>query len=1111
MTILENPAPSSSFRNWQNIATGYGAFCVQERTAAARRPSVISFAPAEKPFRIIFSHCPIDFLSLTEKLSAKSSTTGLPSSAGSGNKRFVVAVASSLATILEDWGWVMKGWQTVGQRTDSAMKRRTRTSRTAGSSDDALTREEWSEVVQVIKEQLEVEREAEYVETTTENMLDEEDGGKKPLSPSASVRDAALLVSRDRRLSVDDSLDTTPEVSGAPTRDDTFLAELEEEPANKVTGVYFYTSDIFDIILLRHIDVWAWSSPHVTILMIMVCFAFPWNQALVILLAEALPLSLLQRRRAVDKRTKKRDQRHLETFSKLFSKLGHLKEEEPETKVNPFKQESDVSVGEEEEEPVKPEDPLVTRVGNFMGTFLAKVLFVAVLLFALFNLILPRSVDLLAVADAVVGKVVGAALLLCGVRQVLKPPVVNRRPLSRKAITNLLASTQRNIHPHIDNPSHRYVRPELSESEKSMVDQLRNFGAPYPLILLRPLRDLSVATGWTPVVLGEKVRCEHRYSNNDTVHSIRYSVNVPLANVGTMQAVLLDDVDGQFDELHSSNLYTWDTLLQSRQILKKLDYNLYVVRYQRRSSMWGVPSSDLDQFVIPAVVLNSEQQKALNISDITPRPPAAEGRRKGHGNLRAFLQCAIPCPESFSAPYVEEAAEGKGRSPTSKEEPTKIAATSLLLGLEEADGSLTLCLYRSYSGVTRSKFLEEQRLIMGEASTHCLAYLLEATGYQPSQIADFSNASGFQPFFCRQPFTDLPAEEEENVDPGDDTLELPAMGARNGVSPERDQGDGMIKRQRSLRFMSTLPLPTVCQTVVRDALQSNLWRLRKTRGGVRVMECTRTVPGIWDGTPHVSVFCAQVVVSCNFFHVMRTLSRNSAVTVYNDAVESRVPLGSQIPVAELLATVEEESSDEEEAALTGVTSVNVSPPVSTVLKQVGEVRGTGSGVYHTAFRGKFGAVARDAITKEHGPYFFTAKSLREHLFDATQSAEMDLLRELPNDTRMCVRVEEDPTLDDGETVQAGKTKNTTKKPKKKREIVPPLMDYERCHVHRRGVLCYEIPSKKEGVPQTMVMHYSCAEPSGWLPKLYANVIEVEQLLLSAEKFKTLVEYSNKEK
>ncbi|RNF25853.1 uncharacterized protein Tco025E_01896 [Trypanosoma conorhini] len=274
--------------------------------------------------------------------------------------------------------------------------------------------------------------------------------------------------------------------------------------------------------------------------------------------------------------------------------------------------------------------------------------------------------------------------------------------------------------------------PALDACGKALRDELTPEG-PFSAIITRCIEFASVSNGWvvrerrrSGVVVLEK---QSPYSKKSAVLFI---ANIPHANVGTLQHVLLDDPE--FKDAKNSYAYQYDKLLAQRASVAALGINEILVLTRYKSSHWGVACREVLNWVSCANLFTPAQQEAL-------------GLRRDDGNgLLAFAQCGVACADDAVALPPAMASESHERA---------AAHIYLIMGLEEADGSLTLHVCHDVDPKGRlpdrfHSFANKQHVAKSEA----IMALLGRIGPKPNIVRPYVNARDFDPIIRHAPSCD---------------------------------------------------------------------------------------------------------------------------------------------------------------------------------------------------------------------------------------------------------------------------------------------------------------------------------------------------------------------
>lgn len=355
-------------------------------------------------------------------------------------------------------------------------------------------------------------------------------------------------------------------------------------------------------------------------------------------------------------------------------------------------------------------------------------------------------------------------------------------------------------------PGATYHLPVLSPKESAAAAMLSNYGAPFSTVLLRALRGWRnvPGNGWRVVWEYDGLRCEvpaggggahtttsptssssaqmrssttpvkgHAINAASTVtvdtnpaKETRLTINVPNCNVGSLQCVMLQGFaapQGNAGEASASAVGAERSVLESTSfsnpmhcsVLQQLGYNLYVLRTIIPSRICGVPPWRLLQYFSPAILLDSTQQASLGL-----RPIRGAAARAALQDRMAFVQCGLPCPAGVFQDVDDngggdEDDAGNGEGGAGKQY-SNVAQATFLVGMEEADGSLTVSLYTSIATPIGTTLPSNWADVIQTEPTrfmYAIASALHHLGNQPNHLAPYRNARGFQPFVDRQPFS----------------------------------------------------------------------------------------------------------------------------------------------------------------------------------------------------------------------------------------------------------------------------------------------------------------------------------------------------------------------
>ncbi|RNF10625.1 hypothetical protein TraAM80_01441 [Trypanosoma rangeli] len=272
--------------------------------------------------------------------------------------------------------------------------------------------------------------------------------------------------------------------------------------------------------------------------------------------------------------------------------------------------------------------------------------------------------------------------------------------------------------------------PALDARKKALRDELTPEG-PFSSIITRCIAFASVSNGWevrekrpNGAVVLER---QSMYSKNAAVLFI---ANVPHANVGTLQHLLLDDPE--FTDAKTSYAYQYDKLLVQRANVAMLGINELLVLTRYKAAQWGVSSREVLNWVSCANLFTPSQQDSL-------------GLRRDDGNeLLAFAQCGVACADDVVVALPP--------APTSEVYERAAAHIYLIMGLEEADGSLTLhvCYDVDPKGRIPNRFhayINKQQVEKAEA----IMTLLGKIGPKQNIVRPYVNARDFDPIIRHSP------------------------------------------------------------------------------------------------------------------------------------------------------------------------------------------------------------------------------------------------------------------------------------------------------------------------------------------------------------------------
>ncbi|KEG13634.1 hypothetical protein DQ04_00881020 [Trypanosoma grayi] len=273
----------------------------------------------------------------------------------------------------------------------------------------------------------------------------------------------------------------------------------------------------------------------------------------------------------------------------------------------------------------------------------------------------------------------------------------------------------------------------LNARETALRDEISPEG-PFSLIVRLPIEFAAESRGWGKrhvrqdgLVIWEKTS---EYSKNKAV---LITGNVLNANVGSLQELLLDDPN--FEDRKTTYAYKYDKLLSGRALVKTLGRNEFIVLTRYSSPAWGAAPREVLSCISTANLLTPAQQEALGLRQASSAN--AHGRE-----LLAFAQCGIHCPQD---------AVLLPPSLASRQHQRAVAHIYLIMGLEEADGSLTLrlCFDVDPGGHASSlqAFANKQHILKAAA----IANLIAEIGPKPNKVLPYVNSRDFSPLLYRQP------------------------------------------------------------------------------------------------------------------------------------------------------------------------------------------------------------------------------------------------------------------------------------------------------------------------------------------------------------------------
>ncbi|EKF39235.1 hypothetical protein MOQ_000545 [Trypanosoma cruzi marinkellei] len=318
----------------------------------------------------------------------------------------------------------------------------------------------------------------------------------------------------------------------------------------------------------------------------------------------------------------------------------------------------------------------------------------------------------------------------------------------------------------------------LDPHEKALHDELLPEG-PFSKIITRCVKFASVSNGWTTrerrrsgAVVFEK---KSNYSGKTAILVV---ANIPNANAGTLQHLLLDDPD--FEDDKGSYAYQYDSLLERRASVKALGINERLVLTRYKTLQWGVAPREVLTWVSCANLFTPSQQEALGI-----RPDNGKG-------LLAFSQCGVACLDDvFTLPP----------SIVSDKHERAVSHIYLIMGLEEADGSLTLHLCHDIDPKgnipgTFQFYTNKQHV----KKTEAMMRLLSEIGPKPNLVHPYVNARDFSPFINR-PVSLKNKKISEEAPTREDTRELSSADTVSDPEVERivkKAVDGLLRREWKL-------------------------------------------------------------------------------------------------------------------------------------------------------------------------------------------------------------------------------------------------------------------------------------------------------------------------
>ncbi|PWU88618.1 hypothetical protein C4B63_70g92 [Trypanosoma cruzi] len=267
----------------------------------------------------------------------------------------------------------------------------------------------------------------------------------------------------------------------------------------------------------------------------------------------------------------------------------------------------------------------------------------------------------------------------------------------------------------------------LDAHEKALHDELLPEG-PFSEIITRCVKFASVSNGWAT---REKRRSGavvfEKKSNYSGKTAVLVVANIPHANAGTLQHLLLDDPD--FEDDKGSYAYEYDSLLEKRASVKALGINERLVLTRYKTLQWGIAPREVLTWVSCANLFTPSQQEALGI------------RSDNGKGLLAFSQSGVAClDDSVTLPP----------SIASDRHERAVSHIYHIMGLEEADGSLTLHLCHDVDPKgnipgTFQSYANKQHV----KKTEAMMRLISEIGPKPNIVHPYVNARDFIPFINR--------------------------------------------------------------------------------------------------------------------------------------------------------------------------------------------------------------------------------------------------------------------------------------------------------------------------------------------------------------------------
>ncbi|KAG5494916.1 hypothetical protein JIQ42_02532 [Leishmania sp. Namibia] len=215
---------------------------------------------------------------------------------------------------------------------------------------------------------------------------------------------------------------------------------------------------------------------------------------------------------------------------------------------------------------------------------------------------------------------------------------------------------------------------ELTDADTREMRELGIGEGEFNRILTSCMR-FAFSGGWSVRKRDSKygILWETKPSENSNKQAMRFTVNVPNCNTGSLEAILVDDK--YFDDDPSTScMYKYDRLLVQNHVEKRIAGNVTVQRTNYRAPVPLVAPRQMVTYTTLSALLTPAQQRQLGIRPTALSDQPADAERTD--NLMAFTQCSID--------YTGDEVELKKGS-----ERGHVYSYSIL-GQEEPDGSMTL-------------------------------------------------------------------------------------------------------------------------------------------------------------------------------------------------------------------------------------------------------------------------------------------------------------------------------------------------------------------------------------------------------------------------------------